>query len=94
MMLREALGYWPTQEEVAAVRNISASTLNRHLAREGTSFRRLSTEVRMTRAQNMLLDGRWTVEHIAEQLGYAHATNFVRAFHKACGSPPMRFTNR
>lgn len=94
MMLQEALGSWPSQEDIAAIRGLSASTLGRNLAREGTSFRQLSNQVRMARAQAMLLDGRWSVEHIAEQLGYAHTTNFVRAFRKECGCPPLQFSRR
>lgn len=93
MMLREALGGWPTQKEVAAVRNLSASTLGRHLAAEGASFRQLSNQIRLQRAQDMLLDGRWSISHIAEQLGYAHATNFVRAFRAEFNCSPLQYAN-
>lgn len=72
---------------VAAALGMAPRTLRRHLAREGTSFRRLAEEVRETLAEEMLA-GRMSVEAVAERLGYAEPASFIHAFKRWKGVPP------
>ncbi|MEW6271134.1 MAG: AraC family transcriptional regulator [Thermodesulfobacteriota bacterium] len=80
-------------EGVAAELGMAARTLHRHLASEGTSFRRLLDEVREALAEEMLTH-RMTVDEVAERLGYAEASSFVHAFKRWKGIPPGAYRER
>jgi len=75
----------PTLDEIAAHLGRSARTLRRELDARGTSFRDISDEVVATLAQRYLRDGSLSVEAIAERLGYAEASSFMRAFRRITG---------
>jgi AraC-like DNA-binding protein len=89
-MLDDCTGHMPTQLELASMVNLSSSALARHLSAEGTAFRSLANEVRHAKACRLLTDGQ-TVAAVADQLGYAHTPNFVRAFRKLAGMCPSEF---
>lgn len=91
MMLQEAQGHQPTQDELAAIVNLSASTLARHLATQGTSFRDLANEIRHERACQWLREGRLRVADVANLLGYTHPANFIRAFKARAGVSPTQY---
>lgn len=91
MMLRETDGHQPTLEELAELLNVCAHTLARYLAREGQSFRTLSTQVRHQRACAMLGSGQHSITQIAYRLGYRDAANFSHAFRTFCGQSPSAF---
>jgi AraC-like DNA-binding protein len=80
-------------EGVAADLGMAPRTLHRHLAAEGTSFRRLLDEVREMLAEEML-GHRMTVDEVAERLGYAEASSFVHAFKRWKGIPPGTYRGR
>jgi len=75
----------PTIDEIAARLGRSARTLRRELDARGTSFRDISDEVVATLAQRYLRDSALSVEAIAERLGYAEASSFLRAFRRITG---------
>ena len=91
LMLRESHDHQPTQGELSALLSMSASTLSRHLAAQGCSYRDLSMTVRYERACVLLQEGRSTVGDIAKRLGYAHASNFIRAFKVQTGMSPLQY---
>ncbi len=91
MFLSEAEDCQPTQDELAGIVNISARTLDRHLAREGASFRELAVSIRNERACQMLRDGRHGVSQIAYRLGYTDVANFSRSFKKLNGIAPSAY---
>lgn len=91
MMLTEAHGDQPTQDELADIVGLSTSTLARHLTAQGTSFRELANHVRHERACMWLRDGRLQVSDVASLLGYTHAANFIRAFKARAGVSPTRY---
>ncbi len=74
-------------ETIAAEIGMAPRTLHRHLAAEGTSFRRLVDEVREALAEEMLAH-RMTIDEVAERLGYAEASSFVHAFKRWKGVAP------
>lgn len=68
-------------------------TLRRYLAQNNVSFRELLRTQRMRRACQLLESGaQIPLEHIAEQLGYADAASFGRAFKDWKGVSPRRFS--
>jgi AraC-like DNA-binding protein len=94
MMLQESHGEQPTQETLANIVQVSGSTLARHLAAEGTSFRKLANDIRHQRACRWLDEGRLMVSEIAERLGYADLPSFVRAFKTQRGCSPTQYAKQ
>lgn len=91
MMLQETHGQQPSQELLARIVQVSSSTLARHLAAEGKSFRTLANEINHGKACRWLEEGRLSVTEIAERLGYANLPSFVRAFKAQSGVPPTQY---
>lgn len=66
--------------DVAAWLGLSKRTLHRRLAGEGYPFRQLDERVRRSLAERLLDDSSLGLDSIAQQLGYAEAASFSRAF--------------
>jgi len=49
---------------------------------------RYLTQWRMQQAKRLLAESDWSLDHIAERVGYDSAASFSRAFRKVCGSSP------
>lgn len=71
--------------------HVTARTLQRRLLEEGVSFGGLLTEVRRTQAERLLSRGELPLAEVAEQVGYADAGAFVRAFRSWTGTTPGKF---
>lgn len=69
-----------TLAQAAARFNVSARTLREYLYREGTNFRQLLLEVRMTLAKHYLQITKMSGEEISEMLQYSQPSVFFRAF--------------
>jgi AraC-like DNA-binding protein len=82
---------FPSTPEVARAFDLSERSLRRRLQEEGTSFRALVNEVKMQKAQQWLEHTPQSVEHIAQQLGYAEAAAFIHAFSRWTGSSPAAY---
>jgi AraC-like DNA-binding protein len=79
----------PSLAEMAGMLHLSSPrTLRRRLAEEGVSYRGLLDEVRGQLAQELLADGRLTVEEVAHRLGYAETSSFTHAFWRWTGHGP------
>lgn len=78
----------PDVEQVAARLAVSARTLRRRLAEEGTSYRALVEEVRAALAEELLATGSLSVEQVARRLGYAETASFTHAFTRWKGVSP------
>lgn len=93
---REALAHLliampPTVGRVAHVLGISRRTLNRRLAREGTSFKALLEDTRSDMARYLLRETRLPAIEIAATLHYTTPSAFSRAFKRwARGTTPRR----
>lgn len=57
----------------------------------GTSFRRELQRIRMSRAAELLHDGRLSVQEVAAAVGYRQAAQFAKAFRRSHGAPPSSF---
>ncbi|MBA1187756.1 AraC family transcriptional regulator [Pseudomonas entomophila] len=82
---------WPDADAVARELYLSASTLRRRLAEEGTSFQSLKDSVRRELAIAWLGEGRQGMSDLAERLGFADASSFYKAFRKWFGCNPGQY---
>lgn len=91
-LLTAAPGDMPSQLQVAAALAVSERTLRRQLGLEGTSYRALVEEVRVTLAEELLATGGLSVEQVARRLGYAETASFTHAFTRWKGLSPRAFS--
>ena len=77
--------------EAAGSLGVGARTLNRRLAREGTSFARLRDEALHSMAVQLLRGTTLQAGDVAEKLGYAHASAFTSAFRRWSGMAPSQW---
>jgi AraC-like DNA-binding protein len=78
-------------ESVARSLNMSSRNLRRKLLEEGTSFRKLTDEVRAQVAIKFVRDTDLSIEDITSALGFNEASAFRRAFRRWTGSSPYAF---
>ena len=90
-LLRTSEPPLPDLGEVAFDLNISQRTLNRRLQAENTSFRQLKSQGLARWAKQYLSETDYSVEAIAEELGYMDTANFRRAFRKSEGCSPIEY---
>jgi len=83
----------PTIEQVAKKLKVSARTLQRQLASEGSNFSDIGEQVRCEKAAQLLRARRQTVSRISEELGYASVANFSRAFRRWYSCTPSDYIN-
>lgn len=69
-------------EEICEKLGVTERTLRRRLTEEGTSFRKLYTDVRLALAHELLEVAGLNVETVAWRVGYAETASFARAFTK------------
>lgn len=79
---------WPDLAATSAALHVSVSTLQRHLATEGTSFQTLKDELRRDIAIVRLNTSRVPLAALALELGFTDSAAFQRAFKGWTGSPP------
>ncbi|WP_075111752.1 AraC family transcriptional regulator [Noviherbaspirillum massiliense] len=82
---------YPGCEAMAAQLHMSARTLIRKLKQHGSSYQALLDEVRKEQALWYLAHTTYSVESIAERLGYLDTSNFSRTFRRWFGVPPNTF---
>lgn len=78
----------PTLEATAKGLELPVRTLQRRLAAEQASFQGLVDGVREELARLLLANPQLPVESIAERLGYAESSTFLRAFKRWTGTTP------
>ena len=93
-MLHDAQDSRPTLDGLANLQGISPRTLDRHLKREGSSFRDLAIGVRTARARQLLAEDTLPISQIAYQLGFTDVANFSRAFRRAHGLSPSAWRSQ
>lgn len=87
-------GMLPVSDVVAREMAMSSRTLNRRLKDEGASFSRISEQVRIEHAEQLLLDKSLLVHEVARRVGFADASSFTRAFKRVTGRTPAEHRNR
>ena len=79
------------QEGIAAKLHRSASTLQRQLNAEGTSYRDVLEKTRRDLAEAYLSDGKYSHSQIAFLVGFSDQSNFARAFKRWTGESPGQY---
>jgi AraC-like DNA-binding protein len=85
---------WPDLTATADALAMSASTLQRRLATEGTSFQTLKDDLRRDIAIFRLNTSAVPLVALAEELGFANSAAFQRAFKNWTGSAPGTYRRR
>jgi len=83
----------PAPEVVARALRMSARTLSRRLASEGTTFNAVVEQVRRERAIELLSDPKVSLTEVAFLLGFSHVESFYRAFKRWTGTTPLLHRN-
>jgi AraC-like DNA-binding protein len=78
-------------EQMAAHLHLSPRTLRRRLDAERVSFSALVDQGRRDKALRLLRSSRLSVEEVAQRIGYATSSSFVRAFHRWTGKTPVQY---
>jgi AraC-like DNA-binding protein len=81
----------PGLEEVADTLHLTPQTLRRRLKDEGASFQEIKDNLRRDLSIHYLNTSEYSVQEIAELLGFAETSNFHRAFKKWTGSTPRKY---
>jgi AraC-like DNA-binding protein len=76
---------YPDIGQIASHLRLTERTLRRRLAEEGSSYRQILDEARLTRARELLGRTQLSTEQIAELLGYADASSLRQAFRRWTG---------
>ena len=82
-----------TVDEMAAALRMSPRSLQRLLAREGTSYFQITEGVRIDRAKRLLQTAH-SLDDIAAQLGYSDARSFRRAFKRWTHCSPAEYRDQ
>jgi AraC-like DNA-binding protein len=80
-----------TAGEAAGRLGLGVRTMNRRLAKEGTSFAQLRDEARHSIARQLLEGTRLQAREIAAKLGYANPGAFTAAFRRWSGRSPAEW---
>ncbi|WP_343314924.1 AraC family transcriptional regulator ligand-binding domain-containing protein [Brucella sp. BE17] len=90
----ESAAKFPSMEAVADSLAMSPRTLRRRLMEEDTSYSALLDQVRNKLAQRCLKANTFTVDDIAELLGFSDAANFRASFKRWNGLTPSDYRAR
>lgn len=78
-------------DAVARSLGIGVRRLHRALDKEGTSFRKMTQQMRMSLARELVAGTSLPLSVIAEDVGYANPSLFTRAFTREVGQAPSRY---
>jgi AraC-like DNA-binding protein len=84
----------PRKSAIARALGLSARSLQRRLAAEGTSFSALLADARISLARTYVAEARLSVTEIAFVLGFADLSTFSRAFKRWTGLAPRQYAAR
>jgi AraC-like DNA-binding protein len=91
LLTRQPARDWPDFDSLARHFHMSPSTLRRQFKDQGASYRELKSELRETRAKQLLAETDTPVAEVADLLGYAEPSAFFRAFQGWAGTSPAQF---
>jgi AraC-like DNA-binding protein len=81
----------PRVDEIADATGLSVRALQRRLAGEGMTFKRLVDQTRFLMAKELMRDPDMPLIEIAHDLGYGDQTNFNHAFRRWAGVAPSQY---
>jgi AraC-like DNA-binding protein len=81
----------PTLQQIADRLHMTTPTLHRRLRDEGGAFQQLKDQARREAAVQLIRDGSYSGQQLAELTGFSDASTFHRAFKKWTGLTPQAF---
>ncbi|MFI4919400.1 MAG: AraC family transcriptional regulator [Legionellales bacterium] len=93
-LLMRYYGAFPSLDTAASDLGMSARTLSRKLAEDGTTYQQILDTLREKLAKEYFSRGGNSVTHIALTLGYTDSSNFAKAFKRWTGLSPSDFMER
>ncbi|NIB44690.1 AraC family transcriptional regulator [Pseudomaricurvus alkylphenolicus] len=78
-------------QDIAEKMEVTTKTIRRRLAKEGTSFNAIKSQIRRDIAMHALGNKDLSIEAIAIQTGYSEPSAFIRAFKTWTGFTPAKF---
>jgi AraC-like DNA-binding protein len=81
----------PTLTQLASLFNVSQATFRRRLEEAQTSITQVKEKCRQELASELLRNEQFTLEEIADKLGFSDAGAFRRAFKAWTGMPPSAY---
>ncbi len=79
------------KNNVALHLNMSERTLARHLEKQGLSWRKLLSKVRLQKAENLLMSSEQSLQKITDEVGFSSVSSLSHAFTKDKGMSPSEF---
>ncbi|CAM4221915.1 helix-turn-helix domain-containing protein [Vibrio neonatus] len=76
------------------ITGISPRSLQRYLKLEQSSFRKIKESLNMAFAKRVMRERDVSISDIAEHLGYADTSQFIRAFRKAENTTPLQWRKK
>jgi AraC-like DNA-binding protein len=87
-LVQERCPRWIDMDTVARALGLSARSLRRRLASEGTSYKTLESDALAIVAKQLLQDERLSIRETAREMGFSETTAFYRAFKRWTGTTP------
>lgn len=84
----------PSFTEIAERLHLSESSLRRKLLKEQTSFQMIKDQARCDAAKQLLAQGVYKINDVAEELGFTEPSSFVRSFRNWTGMTPKSYRDR
>jgi len=81
----------PERGLAEAITGMRFRTLQRHLARAGTSWTQLLDRARFIKASQLLKTENMPIAEVARQVGYGHISTFSKAFRQLAGISPSEY---
>lgn len=73
------------------INRMGKRTIQRALSEEGTTFRTIKETLSFEFAKRVMTEQDYSISDIALHLGYADASQFIRAFKRANGITPLQW---
>lgn len=94
-VLRSFLAFGQPQiETIAEIAGLSVRTLQRRLAVDGLTFKKVVDQSRFLAAADLMGDSHVKLVEVAHGLGYADQAHFTRAFRRIAGVSPREYRRR
>jgi AraC-like DNA-binding protein len=85
---------YPDFNQLARHMNIAPWTLKRRLSAEGTTYKKIESDLRKKKAIDLLKTTDYPVEQIATEVGFNDISNFYRAFKRWTGRNPGNYRKK
>ncbi|RJG42126.1 helix-turn-helix transcriptional regulator [Motilimonas pumila] len=78
-------------EQLSQIIEVNERTIQRYLQAEGNTFREIKESLNIAFAKRVLVDRNASIADVAEHLGYADTSQFIRAFRKSESTTPLQW---